>query len=282
MTLFAELKRRDVIGVGAAYAVVGWLVIQVAETIFPLFGFDDTPARIVVIVLAIGFIPALIFAWAFELTPEGLKKESEVDRSQSVTPHTGKKLDRMIMVGLAVALGYFAFDKFVLDPQREAAKDEQKAVAVEQARQVGRSEALVESCGDKSIAVLPFVNMSSDAEQEYFSDGISEELLNLLGAASHVQEIDPDAALAELIEQHGREAASSIASVLAYRNEADRAFEWLDKAVESGELGLHEITLDSLFSSIHEDPRWRPLVERIGKTPEQLAAIKFEVELPGQ
>ena len=160
MTLFAELKRRDVIGVGAAYAVVGWLVIQVAETIFPLFGFDDTPARIVVIVLAIGFIPALIFAWAFELTPEGLKKESEVDRSQSVTSHTGKKLDRMIMVGLAVALGYFAFDKFVLDPQREAAKDEQKAVAVEQARQVGRSAAPVESCGDKSIAMLAFDDMS--------------------------------------------------------------------------------------------------------------------------
>ena len=99
---------------------MAWLLIQVAETIFPLFGFDDTPARIVVIVLAIGFIPAVIFAWAFELTPEGLKKESEIDRTQSITPHTGKKLDRMIMVVLALALSYFAFDKFVLDPQREA------------------------------------------------------------------------------------------------------------------------------------------------------------------
>ena len=106
--------------VGAAYIVGAWLLIQVTETVFPLFGFDDTPARIVVIMLAIAFVPTLIFAWVFELTPEGLKKDSEVDRSQSTTAHTGKKLDRMIMVVLALALGYFAFDKFVLDPQRDA------------------------------------------------------------------------------------------------------------------------------------------------------------------
>jgi hypothetical protein len=76
MSLFRELKQRNVLRVGAAYVVAAWLLIQVAETIFPLFGFDDTPARIVVIVLAIGLIPALVFAWAFEFTPEGLKKES--------------------------------------------------------------------------------------------------------------------------------------------------------------------------------------------------------------
>ena len=159
--------------VAAAYLVVAWLLIQVAETIFPLFGFDDTPARIVVIVLAIGFVPAMIFAWAFELTPEGLKKESEVDRTQSITPNTGKKLDRMILVVLALALAYFAFDKFILDP----VEDEQIA---QLAHKEGRTAALTESYGDRSIAVLPFINMSSDTEQEYFSDGLSEELLNLL------------------------------------------------------------------------------------------------------
>ena len=194
MNLFAELKRRNVLRVGAAYVVAAWLVIQVVETIFPAFGFGDVAVRNTTIVFAIGFIPALIFAWAFELTPEGLKKESEVDRSQSVTPHTGKKLDRMIMVGLAVALGYFAFDKFVLEPQREAAKEEQIAGQVEEARQAGRSEALVESYGDQSIAVLPFVNMSSDVEQEYFSDGISEELLNLLAKIPRLRVISRSSA----------------------------------------------------------------------------------------
>ncbi len=180
MSLINELKRRNVLRVGAAYVVASWLLIQVGETIFPLFGFDDTPARIMVIVLAIGFFPALILAWAFELTPEGIKRESEVDRSQSITPSTGKKLDRMIMVALVLALGYFAFDKFVQSPRWEAALEAQKAEEVAEARKAGRTEALVESYGDKSIAVLPFINMSSDVEQEYFSDGISEELLNLL------------------------------------------------------------------------------------------------------
>jgi TolB-like protein len=175
-----ELKRRNVLRVAAAYVVTAWLVIQVVETIFPAFGYGDVAVRIVTIVFGIGLVPSLIFAWAFELTPEGLKKEKDVDRSQSIAPHTGRKLDRMIMVVLALALGYFAFDKFVLNPQREAVMREQVAGQVEEARQEGRAEALVEFYGDKSIAVLPFVNMSSDEEQEYFSDGISEELLNLL------------------------------------------------------------------------------------------------------
>jgi TolB-like protein/Flp pilus assembly protein TadD len=159
--------------VGAAYVVVAWLIIQVVETIFPAFGFGDSAVRITTIVLAIGLIPALICAWAFELTPEGLKKESDVDRIQSITPQTGKKLDRMIMVVLALALGYFAVDKFVLDPTRDQA-------LVEETAQQARSDALLESYGDRSIAVLPFVDMSANQDQEYMSDGIAEELLNLL------------------------------------------------------------------------------------------------------
>jgi adenylate cyclase len=185
LSLFTELSRRNVFRVGAAYAVAAWLLIQVAETIFPLFGFDDSPARIVVIVLAIGFLPALVLAWAFEMTPEGLKRQKDVDRGQSITHYRFKKLDRIILVVLVLALGYFAVDKFVLTEQRQVAlerqADERLASATEQARQQERSEGLVGVySGDKSIAVLPFVDMSSDKDQEYMSDGIAEELLNLL------------------------------------------------------------------------------------------------------
>lgn len=173
MSLFGELKRRNVYRAGAAYVVTAWLVIQVVETIFPAFGFSDAAVRTVIIVLSIGFIPAVISAWAFELTPDGLKRESEVDRTSSAVRKMDKRLDRLIMVALALALGYFALDKFVMDPIRDEAK-------IAGARQEGRSEALVESYGEQSIAVLAFEDMSPGNDQEYLSDGIAEELLNLL------------------------------------------------------------------------------------------------------
>ena len=187
MLIFEELKRRNVFRVGAAYVVVAWLLIQVAETIFPLFGFDETPARIVVILLAIGFVPALIVSWVFELTPDGLKKDKDVDRTAPIDLSKAKKLDRAIMVLLALAVGYFAFDKFVLSESREA-------VIAEQARQEGRSEALLSSYGDKSIAVLAFDDMSPANDQEYLSDGIAEELLNLLAQVPDLRVISRSSA----------------------------------------------------------------------------------------
>ena len=124
MSLFDELKRRNVLRVAAAYVVVSWLIIQVVETVFPAFGFGDAAVRLVTIVLTIGLIPTLILSWAFEITPEGLKKEKDVDRSQSITPHTGEKLDRIIMVVMALAIGYFAIDKFVFSDSRETSTTE--------------------------------------------------------------------------------------------------------------------------------------------------------------
>ena len=177
MDLLRELKRRNVHRMAGLYLVGSWLAVQIAATIFPAFGFTDLPVRIVVVVLAVGFIPALVFSWIFELTPEGLKRESSLDRTldrePSVASPAGRRVDRLIMAMLALALGYFAFDKFVLEPQREV-------VQREAARQQGRGEALAESYGDKSIAVLPFTDLSPNRDQGYFSDGIAEELLNLL------------------------------------------------------------------------------------------------------
>jgi TolB-like protein/Flp pilus assembly protein TadD len=173
MSLFAELRRRNVFRVAVAYLVSAWLIIQVVETIFPAFGVSDAAVRIVVIALAIGLVLAVVGAWAFELTPEGLKLDKDVDPGQAASLRTGKQLDRIIMVMLALGLAYFAFDKFVLDPVRDRAREQEVA---EQAR----SDALLGSYGEKSIAVMPFADMSAAGDQAYFSDGIAEELLNLL------------------------------------------------------------------------------------------------------
>jgi adenylate cyclase len=162
---FAELKRRNVIRLAGLYLVGAWLLTQVASTVLPMFGSPEWLPRSVVILLAIGFIPALIFSWVFEVTPEGLKRDAEVPPEQSIAPQTARRMDRMIIAVLVIALGYFVFDKFVLAPRRQASPLPNESASARNAQ---------------SIAVLPFVNMTSDKEQEYFSDGLSEELLNQL------------------------------------------------------------------------------------------------------
>lgn len=173
MSFIQELKRRNVIRAGLAYLAASWLLIQVADTIFPAYGVHSSTITILITILGIGFLPVLIFAWAFEFTAEGLRRDQDVNRSAPTTIAVGKNLDRVVIALLAVAIGYFAVDKYVLDPARDVK-------LVEEATLQGRTQALVEPYGDKSIVVLPFINMSSDPEQEYLSDGISEELLNLL------------------------------------------------------------------------------------------------------
>jgi adenylate cyclase len=179
-SLFAELRRRNVIRMAGLYLVGAWLLTQVSSTVLPMFDAPPWLPRSIVILLAIGFIPALIFAWVFELTPEGLKRDAEVKPEDSIAPQTARRMDRMIIVVLIGALVYFGFDKFVLAPQREAGR---AAATMNSApgNPVNKdSSAAPAIATDSSIAVLPFVNMSSDKEQEYFSDGLSEELLNQL------------------------------------------------------------------------------------------------------
>lgn len=120
MSLYSELKRRNVFRVGAAYAVTAWLLVQVAETIFPLFGIGDTPARIVVIVAITAFVPTVVLAWAFELTPKGLKREKDVDRSGTNINRFGRQIDFAIIGILTISVAYFLYDKFYLDPARDS------------------------------------------------------------------------------------------------------------------------------------------------------------------
>jgi TolB-like protein len=173
MSLIAELQRRNVIRVGTAYVAFAWLVVQVLDSLAPVFGLSDPLTRLVVIVLAIGLVPVLVASWLFELTPEGLARDNTVDHDAPARRNAAKRLDQVIIAMLAVAVSYFAFDKFVLDPGRDA------DIAREAAEQA-RDAALVDAFGEHSIAVMPFADLSPDKDQEYFSDGVAEEIINLL------------------------------------------------------------------------------------------------------
>jgi len=165
-----ELKRRNVFKVGVAYGIAGWLIIQIVTVIEQPLNIPDWFDTIVIVLVGIGFPIALIFAWAFELTPDGIKKSKEVEITESVTDRTGKKLNGIIIAVLSVAL-FFVLVERIFFAKSSILEDSEQVAEIETA----------------SIAVLPFVNMSSDEENEYFSDGLSEELLNALAKVEDMQ-----------------------------------------------------------------------------------------------
>ena len=158
-TLFQEFKRRNVIRVAVAYAVMSWLVLQVADMAVPALHLPEWVNSLIFLLLVLGFVPVLVFAWAFELTPEGIKLQKEVDRDQSITRETGKKLNHITLAALALVVVFVIGERFLFPPA---------SAPVEQTL----------ASGDVSIAVLPFTDMSPNRDQDYFSDGISEEILN--------------------------------------------------------------------------------------------------------
>jgi TolB-like protein len=182
LSFFEELKRRNVFRVGIAYLVSAWVLLQVVDLVLENIQAPDWVMQVFMLALAIGFPLAIFFAWAFEMTPEGIKKEKDVDRNQSITPQTGQKLNRTIILVLVLAVAFLLYKQLGNQPETSGnvADSVQETAAPS-------TQADIADAGPVTIAVLPFVNMSSDPEQEYFSDGITEEILNRLAKIRELQ-----------------------------------------------------------------------------------------------
>ena len=163
MNFFTELKRRNVIRMAGLYLVGAWLLVQVAGTVLPMFGAPDWLPRSIVILLAIGLLPALIFSWVFEMTPEGLKRDEDVAPEQSIARRTGRKIVAVTIALAVVAAGLFVY-QLVRSKSTVTPRQSEAATAAP----------------NKSIAVLPFENLNRDPDADYLCDGIPESINNSL------------------------------------------------------------------------------------------------------
>ena len=182
MSFFNELKRRNVVRVGAAYILIAWVLLQGVDFALEVIDAPSWILQVFVLAAAIGLPAVLIFAWVFEMTPEGLKRESEVDRARSITPHTGRKLDRIIIVFLAVAVAILLADRFL-----GTARQKEQPATVQTADNAAATTppaasppAAAASEPAKSVAVLPFEDLSQAGDMEWFADGLAEEILDSL------------------------------------------------------------------------------------------------------
>jgi len=196
MSFFNELKRRNVFKVGVAYAVAAWILLQMIDVVGNILALPEWVPKFMLLLLVVGLVPALIFAWAYEMTPDGVKREKDVDRSQSIAPQTGKKLNNTILVMMALAIAYLLFDKFSAPAQpgsdhfsqqtsdQTTDANEKSALTPVEAIAQASNEA-APTISRQSIAVLPFDNRSRNVDDEYFTEGIHDDLLtNLARIAS--------------------------------------------------------------------------------------------------
>ncbi|WP_376694845.1 TPR end-of-group domain-containing protein [Wenzhouxiangella sp. EGI_FJ10305] len=192
MSLWNELKRRNVFRVAAAYLVIAWLIVQVADVMADGFGFPEWFMPMLFVLLGLGFPVALVFSWAFEITPEGVKRERDVDRESSIAPHTGKRLNLVTIGAVILAVLVLGMDRFWLanrmPPDTSNPTDQTASVEDTEDSDPETVESKSDST-ENSIAVLPFADMSPDGDQEYFSDGLSEEILNLLAQIKELKVI---------------------------------------------------------------------------------------------
>src|SRR3954470_8776478 len=171
---FSELKRRNVYKVAVAYAVVGWLLIQVATQVFPFLDIPNWVVRLVIALVAIGFPIALVIAWAFEATPEGVNRTEAADGLPAVSAKRKHAWIYIVVIGAAISAALFFLGRYTAAPRQDASRTRSETTALPSA---------------KSIAVLPFENLSSDKENAYFADGIQDEILTKLATIADLKVI---------------------------------------------------------------------------------------------
>src|SRR5688572_3366833 len=232
-SFFAELKRRNVYKVAVAYAVVGWLVMQVAATVVPALHLPGAITTGVVVLVLLGFPIALVLAWAFEMTPQGMKRTDEVGPNEKLPQWSRRKFVALILVIALMAAALLGYQVFRANP------------APRQDASAARTEAAT-AISDKSIAVLPLVNQSGDPAQEYFSDGLTEELINGLGQIPELRVIGRNSSfhlkgkggdsraigqalgVAHLLEGSVRKAGERVRIAVQLVNAADGSQRWSD------------------------------------------------------